>query len=360
MKKIVLLCIHLLFFSGLYAQVQFRELTMEEACKVAAEEGKMVFIDCTAPWCTGCKIIENELKREKEFAQLMNQLFVNIKVDVETEYGKAFAKKYQIQSLPTFFFLRSDGSLQHSFTGGSFIERFAEKFWKAINPYTCYSYLNAKYQAGERNIDLVVKYIESLQSMRKEQEAQQVKEELWNNCSIQDKINHFSLFFPTSLSEESKEMQFLLEHREQFRDEIGKNKVNKLLRKSTESLLMQIIQQDTILKTSQLKSLKKQAEHRELNARELETLFEMAQVICKKQEDKMLKICREKLNGLSEKRRYIILSHYSSLAQDTKQITAWLEVCNFYLPTMSEGALGVKGLLINVIEKLEKKLKDVQ
>ena len=74
----------------------------------------------------------------------------------------------------------------------------------------------------------------------------------------------------------------------------------------------------------------------------------------------MLKICREKLNGLSEKRRYIILSHYSSLAQDTKQITAWLEVCNFYLPTMSEGALGVKGLLINVIEKLEKKLKDVQ
>ena len=76
MKKITLICVGLLISYLLSAQVNFRDITLEEAFEVAKKEGKLVFVDCNTPWCTGCKIIDYEFSRAKEFGQLMNNLFV--------------------------------------------------------------------------------------------------------------------------------------------------------------------------------------------------------------------------------------------------------------------------------------------
>ena len=92
MKRIGLLLLVSLFFFFFLAQVNFRDITLEEAFEAAKKEGKLVFVDCNTPWCTGCKIIDYEFSRAKEFGQLMNNLFVCVTYNMESEYGKTIKK----------------------------------------------------------------------------------------------------------------------------------------------------------------------------------------------------------------------------------------------------------------------------
>lgn len=362
MKRIGLLLLVSLFFGTLSAQVNFRDITLEEAFEAAKKEGKLVFVDCNTPWCTGCKIIDYEFSRAKEFGQLMNNLFVCVTYNMESEYGKTIKKRYNVCVYPTFLFLRPDGSLQQEFTSGSNIETFAERFWKAVNPYTCYANLDARYKAGERNVHFLSTYYECFKSMGWDREMNEVKEELWSRLSDKEKIARFELLFQEGVKEGTKEMEFLVANRDEFRKEHGERKVNRSLISDIVLKVNQVIfNRDTTVTAKQLEQWKQTAKDREVLDENFQFRLDLAKATLAGGSKAILKVCKKNLKNEEKDLMADMLHIYSPQAVEAKEIAAWIELGKELLPYMStSGFMGRKSdkdQLAEFIKELEEKLK---
>ncbi len=83
-------------------------LSYEEGLAVAAESEKMILIDFHADWCKYCKKMDKETFTDPGVIRLIEQYFVPISVD--TQKQRDLGQKYGVESLPTMWFLESDGS----------------------------------------------------------------------------------------------------------------------------------------------------------------------------------------------------------------------------------------------------------
>ncbi|XP_066396864.1 thioredoxin H-type-like [Miscanthus floridulus] len=76
----------------------------------AYEAGKLVIIDFMTSWCHGCQEIA------PVYAEYAKKYPAAVFLKVNTEELEEVAKKYNIHSYPTFFFIRNGGTLE-SFVG---------------------------------------------------------------------------------------------------------------------------------------------------------------------------------------------------------------------------------------------------
>ena len=82
--------------------------TLEQAAAKAKAENKLVFMDCYTQWCGPCKKMAKDVFTQEMVGAYMNPKFVNIKVDMESDYGTPLAKKLQITAYPTFVIFNGD------------------------------------------------------------------------------------------------------------------------------------------------------------------------------------------------------------------------------------------------------------
>lgn len=97
--------------------VQFQNLTFNEALEVAKNENKMVFVNVYALWCGACDLMKEATYKSKDVANVVNNNFIPISLDVEQEEGMAFAKKYEIDFHPLVMIISPDGKVQKSIFG---------------------------------------------------------------------------------------------------------------------------------------------------------------------------------------------------------------------------------------------------
>ena len=92
MKKLFILCVSL-FITGLtYSQTVFMENESWNAVKSkAVKENRMIFMDCYTTWCGPCKMMSNQVFKQKQVGDFFNQNFVNLKVDMEITFGQLLA-----------------------------------------------------------------------------------------------------------------------------------------------------------------------------------------------------------------------------------------------------------------------------
>ena len=64
-------------------KVNFTTLTLEEARRKAGAEGKMLFIDFHAKWCTPCKWMEQTTFKDEYIVNSLNTDFVAVKIDID-------------------------------------------------------------------------------------------------------------------------------------------------------------------------------------------------------------------------------------------------------------------------------------
>ncbi len=95
----------------------------EEAFEKARQEDKPVFLSSGAVWCHWCHVMAKESFEDEETARLMNELFINIKLDrderpdIDRRYQQAVAAMGGGSGWPLSVFLTPD---KQAFYGGTY------------------------------------------------------------------------------------------------------------------------------------------------------------------------------------------------------------------------------------------------
>ena len=82
-----------------------------DVLEVAKTSNKLVFVDFYTTWCLPCKLMDEDVFTDEEFATYMNDNFINFKVDAEKGNGANLAMLYQIAAFPTLLFLDQEGNV---------------------------------------------------------------------------------------------------------------------------------------------------------------------------------------------------------------------------------------------------------
>lgn len=160
MKKIFLL----LFPLSLFCQegIQFESMSWEEALSASQKTNKLIFVDAYTTWCGPCKALEKYTFTDPSVGALYNASFINVRFDMEEYPGLELAEKYYVNLYPTLLFIDGNGDLVHRGCGAMETDEFIELGKTASNREETLSALQEKFEAGDRTMELIDKYISAL------------------------------------------------------------------------------------------------------------------------------------------------------------------------------------------------------
>ncbi len=96
-----------------FSQVNFIEVVtaadMEAAQKKASDGMLMLFVDVYASWCGPCKMMDAQVYPDPALSAYMNDHFVSVRMDGETDFGRKYATEQQLQGYPSMFIFGDDG-----------------------------------------------------------------------------------------------------------------------------------------------------------------------------------------------------------------------------------------------------------
>ena len=111
MRTTLLLSGFLLFSTVGLAQTKWFEGTWQEAFEQAQKENKYLFIDCYTDWCGWCKVADEKTFPAAEVAEVLNENFVSVKVDMERGEGVMLGAKYRVLGYPGYLLFNPEGKL---------------------------------------------------------------------------------------------------------------------------------------------------------------------------------------------------------------------------------------------------------
>ena len=91
--------------------VKFFAGSFESAKSKANQEGKLFFVEFYADWCTPCKWMDKTTFRDETVAQLLNDNYVPLKMDIESTEGSNLKQQYEVRMLPTILIFNSQGRM---------------------------------------------------------------------------------------------------------------------------------------------------------------------------------------------------------------------------------------------------------
>lgn len=96
------------FFTS-YSQIDFENISLEEALEKANKEGKKVFIDVYTSWCGPCKIMDAEVFSDALLGERMSKSYIALKIDKEKSPHRKDIAKYPVKGYPTMLILDPKG-----------------------------------------------------------------------------------------------------------------------------------------------------------------------------------------------------------------------------------------------------------
>ena len=93
------------------ASITFEKSDFTTILEKAEKENKLVFLDAFASWCGPCILMEKNVFTEPEVYTYYNQHFINARIDMEKGEGRELAKKYGVNTYPSYLFLNGKGEV---------------------------------------------------------------------------------------------------------------------------------------------------------------------------------------------------------------------------------------------------------
>jgi Protein of unknown function, DUF255 len=162
----------ILFISPVFtkAQVNFEDISFNQALAKAKGTGKLIFLQYEAKNCTQCNEVADKAFTDKKLGDILNSSFICLKISLENKDREKVSGIYhkgkgQFGSL----FLYSDGTLIHSYPGSTtFIKKYEEEINKALTKAsegTNLLELEKQYKTGNRTPGLMEFLIQTKKSL---------------------------------------------------------------------------------------------------------------------------------------------------------------------------------------------------
>ena len=209
--------------------IKFEESSFEEALKKAKDQGKLLFMDCYTTWCGPCKMMSNQVFKQKFIGDFFNQNLVSLKMDMEKGEGIDLQKKFDVNAFPTMFLLNGDGNIIYKILGGRDPRAFMEAIQRGMKQSTPYYILKSKYETGDRSVKLMADYF---QTMSDAGELKNVDGEVKSYLATLKAPESYSVSawalydnFVNRVSD--AEFKFLVNNRKEFAKQVGDSTVDK-------------------------------------------------------------------------------------------------------------------------------------
>ena len=226
---ISLLLLFMLPLQGMAADgVVFRNLKFADALKAAKKEKKKVFLDCYTSWCVPCAMMAKEIFPQKECGDMMNDKFVNIKIDMEKGEGVELAKKLNIRSYPTFIIFNADGTEINRIVGGSATaSEFVTKLEEALDPSNSLTALQKSY-AETHDFMTGMKLVETM--MANSMDIRATLREVFDNGHEYERYQDRVLMYALSAADYRDPLfDHLMEYKPYFDRANGSERINRMI-----------------------------------------------------------------------------------------------------------------------------------
>ena len=91
-----------------------------------------MFVDCYTSWCGPCQMMSKRVFPQKTVGDFMNSSFVSIKIDMEKGEGVELAKRWKIDSFPTYLVLNAQGEVVYTSKGAMPAEMFIKQMKEGL------------------------------------------------------------------------------------------------------------------------------------------------------------------------------------------------------------------------------------
>jgi len=115
-----------------YQGIVFETGTLNEALEKAKQEGKALFVDCYTSWCGPCQMMSKRVFPDKTVGDFMNPSFVSMKIDMEKGEGVELAKRWKVDSFPTYLVLDAQGEVVYTSRGAMPAEAFIKQMEEGL------------------------------------------------------------------------------------------------------------------------------------------------------------------------------------------------------------------------------------
>jgi len=319
MKKFVLLFTCMFFVVFSFAQTDFQDLSLDKALEKAKVENKLVFMDCYTSWCGPCKMMAEKILPLKEVGEYMNGRFVCIKVDMEKGEGPKLAQKYQVSAYPTFLVIKTDGTVMHRIVGGTLDgKEFIRKVDGAFDQNSAAS-MSAEYMAGNRKMEFLLKYTKALLESKDIPMAKGIALDIITSLEDSQRCTepYWFIYETPGLSPMgSGNIAYLKKHVEQFRQNVGAERVDKRLADLFALQLEGAIRgKDKNLKREDVDAFKEMLDSYKLSGQDyLYGYIDLIKALLTQNTDDVLTACKSVFPKLSdEKIAYLYFSPIMSL-----------------------------------------------
>ena len=215
----------------------------KQIVKKAKKEKKFIFIDCYTDWCGPCRAMADNVFPQEKVGQFFNRHFVNAKFEMEKDAdGILLKKKYHVEAFPTMLFIDpATGEELYRLLGIRTADALVDHAVIALDPRQNIRGMAARYAVGERTPELLRKYQETLSDAGLPG-GREIALEYLNVLDAEqlaDKYNWHLLVHYIS-DPLSKPLQLVLENRERFYAQIGKEEVDFKLREAMENAVEEL------------------------------------------------------------------------------------------------------------------------
>ncbi len=223
--------------------IEFFHGNWKEALEEAAKNDKAIFVDAFTTWCGPCKAMAKNVFTKDEVGKFFNANFINVKLDMESEEGRAFESKYPVSAYPTLFFIDFNGKVIKKVVGGQQPEGLINHGKDALKNNDNSGDLTKEFEAGKRDFDFMIKYIKSLNNAGKPS-LKIANEYLVNQKDLsEEQIMKFT--FESAIEADSKLFESILANKEKYRSLVGKEKFNDKILKACKATLQKSIEFET-------------------------------------------------------------------------------------------------------------------